>query len=188
MSDTFVELIGHPHYYINRYGLIKREYFFSKGKDGKTYRRKSKIRSSYVSCSTGYSVIEIQGKHYSMHRLVATHFIPNPENKRTVNHKDGNKLNYRDDNLEWATDSENIQHAYDNGMRYGAFLGRTGMCHHRSRAGIQINTITGEQKRFESARQASLSLNRCAEYVSAFIRRNKVHNGIIWKYDDKYSG
>lgn len=55
-------------------------------------------------------------KHPTVHRLVCLSFISNPENKPTVNHKDGNKLNNNVDNLEWNTYSENTQHAYDNGL------------------------------------------------------------------------
>ena len=55
-------------------------------------------------------------KKVAIHRLLALHFIPNPDNKRTVNHIDGDKTNNALSNLEWASDSENIQHAYDNDL------------------------------------------------------------------------
>jgi len=47
-----------------------------------------------------------------VHRIGATAFIPNPENKRFVNHLNGNKHDNRIINFEWSTHSENIQHAY----------------------------------------------------------------------------
>ena len=56
-------------------------------------------------------------KFYIIHRLVALAFIPNPENKRTVNHIDGIKMNNLVSNLEWNTQSENVQHSYDNGLK-----------------------------------------------------------------------
>lgn len=58
-----------------------------------------------------------KNKQVRVSRLVATHFIPNPENKPEVNHKDGNPLNNDVNNLEWATRSENMRHAYDMGLK-----------------------------------------------------------------------
>lgn len=62
----------------------------------------------------GYLRVSIGGKLKFVHRLVAEKYIPNPENKPQVNHKDGNKLNNCVDNLEWVTNMQNRQHAVKN--------------------------------------------------------------------------
>lgn len=56
-------------------------------------------------------------KYFSIHRLVAMHFIPNSKNKPEVNHIDGIKSNNSKSNLEWATVSENALHAFKIGLR-----------------------------------------------------------------------
>lgn len=72
----------------------------------------------------GYLVVNLSfgatRKRKSIARLVADAFIPNPENKPLVNHKNGrNKTNNSVDNLEWSTVSENTQHAFDTGLIVG---------------------------------------------------------------------
>lgn len=67
-------------------------------------------------CKRGYLYARTSNKNYQIHRLVASAFIDNPENKPCVNHKDGNRYNNKMNNLEWVTYIENAQHAIKNGL------------------------------------------------------------------------
>lgn len=64
---------------------------------------------------TGYLTVRLTDttkvKTHRVHRLVAQAFIPNPDNKPFVNHKDSNRQNNHVDNLEWVTAKENTDHA-----------------------------------------------------------------------------
>lgn len=55
-------------------------------------------------------------KTFSVHRLVCWKYLKNPEDKETVNHKNGIKADNLSTNLEWATRSEQVKHAWDNGL------------------------------------------------------------------------
>ena len=76
--------------------------------------RKERILSGWND--KGYVRCELNGKNIRVHRLVGKAFVPNLENKPQINHIDGNKGNNHADNLEWCTNAENTQHAYDNGL------------------------------------------------------------------------
>ena len=83
---------------------------------GKVYSIKygSKIMKPKMT-NIGYPVVRLSkdgvGRTWCIHRLVAENFIPNPENKKTVNHISGDRCDNRVENLEWATYTENNHHA-----------------------------------------------------------------------------
>lgn len=67
--------------------------------------------------SWGYFTVGVNKAPRLVHRLVAEAFIPNPENKPQVNHKNGDKLDNLPVNLEWVTPKENMEHARDTGLQ-----------------------------------------------------------------------
>lgn len=89
--------------------------------DGRIYKKKGndrRCKGHFIKSKVnknGYAIIDIQfnkvRKVIPLHRILAASFIPNPENKKTVNHKDGNKLNNSLLNLEWNTHKENNWHS-----------------------------------------------------------------------------
>ena len=88
-----------------------------------------KLLKPYIMRPSWYKKVHLWKKwvytHHSIHRLVAQYFIPNPENKPQVNHKDSNRLNNDIDNLEWATASENVKHWYKYGFMKSNLIGNT---------------------------------------------------------------
>lgn len=88
---------------------------------GRVKSLKGKVKILKPVLGRGYLRVDLskdgKPKHFNVHQLVALAFIPNPNCKREVNHIDGNKLNNYVDNLEWCTQSENIQHAVATGLK-----------------------------------------------------------------------
>lgn len=92
-----------------------KDYFV--GKDGFIYRKGKKLsgnKSNYYKVRIWYK--DGTSKEHFVHRLIASAYIPNPENKPIVNHIDGNKFNNSATNLEWVTAKENTQHALQMGL------------------------------------------------------------------------
>ena len=131
-------------------------------------------KDGYKKC-TLYTIGGIR-KHFMVHRLVAIHFIPNPENKPFINHIDGNKSNNIVTNLEWCTASENMIHADNIGLR--------DMSTHQPSNSKKIKCIeTGEV--FLSCLRAVKWLGKTSNSISSLVRgtnRNGKAFGYHWEF------
>jgi len=88
---------------------------------GSVYDKKLKCYVARTPNEDGYLKVTLRDdnekrKSFSVHRLVAICFIPNPNKLPEVNHKDGVKKRCTERNLEWVTHKDNIQHAWDTGL------------------------------------------------------------------------
>ena len=155
LDGTIFKIItDYENYVVSNNGdVIRLEY-----RDKKGANRPFKLLKPNIN-EDGYASTTLRNdegkKTFRIHRLVAREFIPNPENKETVNHIDGNKLNNRVENLEWNTREENMQHAYKIGLKKSnnimATSSKMKMC-----KPVKITVKeTGESLYFLSARECS---------------------------------
>lgn len=120
-----------------------------------------------------------------LHRLIAEHFIPNPNNLPQVNHKDGNKLNCNIENLEWVTEKDNVIHAYKNGLinhTRGEQHPNYGKCGGDSKRAIKVigrNVITGEIKEYNAMVETRKDGFLPSE-VSRSCKNGGIHHGFVF--------
>lgn len=101
--EVFIQVFN-SNYYISNFGRVynKRSHKITLSPEGKGK----------------YAKVKINGRKYRVHRLVASIFIPNPDNKPFVDHIDGDRYNNRVDNLRWVTSTENNRHLSETTRNY----------------------------------------------------------------------
>lgn len=115
----------------------------------------------------GYKQVDIGGRRFRVHRLVAMAFIPNPENKPQVNHINSLRADNRVCNLEWCTDLENRKHA----EKFGKAC--------KGVAGKKIwNYKTGEE--YESIREAARQTGKKEDYIRDCLHGRRPSAG--WEF------
>jgi len=128
--------------------------------------------------------------NHLIHRLVASSFIDNPDNKKCVNHKDGNKKNNHSYNLEWCTYSENEKHSYSElGKKPNKTnLGNVGIKARDAKPVAEINDHNVVINYWGSASEAARETGLCQGRISCVCRGETVkgkHNGRGFIYISK---
>ena len=139
----------------------------------------------------GYEQIKLsyngKSKTFKVHRIIASTFIPNPENKPQVNHIDENKRNNNMNNLEWCTCLENIRH--------GTGIARSA----KSRRGLRVDNSKALEawrkpivqydkdgnfiKEWSSATEAGDALNIGSSHITSCCRHKRLSTGgFKWEY------
>ena len=183
IQPKWKDIVGYENeYQINQFGEIRTLKDSPKLKKYDVLKPQISKRNGYV-----YQMLYKNGKEklLRVHRLVAMAFLPNPNNLPQVNHKDGNKQNNSVDNLEWCKQSDNMKHAYKNGLQIPSENQRKAIINTNKlkqkkvcqiKDGEIINTFSGIS---EASRQTKISIScisRCCNL------KRKSTNGYEWRF------
>ncbi len=176
-NEKWISLNGR--YEVSNYGRVRsRPYEYLDNRN--RLRRRRGCLLKFGIRGDGYYVVNVSGygnkRTWKVHQLVANAFIPNPDNFRCINHKNGIKTDNRVENLEWCSYSHNLKHRYrvlgiENVKNYGSQNGQSK---------VILDVSTGIY--YESIKEASNAYNIKRSTLNAMlngVNPNKTNLKII---------
>lgn len=155
--------------------VVQQGYFISNL--GRLKDNRGKIRNGYKCHHSGEIVVRVNSSRkvenkYSIQKLVALAFIPNPLNKPCICHLDGDKTNNRVENLQWSTPSEICHNNVKKGL----------ITHHKRKIG-QYDLNDNLIQEFDSIKEAT-DATKVSTIKNVLYKRQNTGGGFLWKYLD----
>lgn len=175
--EVWKRVKGYENYLtVSNQGRVKS---FMRSPDGKILKTQTDKKGyQRLTCT-----IEGEKVRFKVHRLVAEHFIDNPDNKPQVNHKDGNKRNNSVSNLEWVSNRENCRHAIKAGLWDSVIKGARRENEKRKKAiiGYYYTETSSCSKYFGSISEAEMTIG--SRHIVDVLKGKRSHaKGWTFRY------
>lgn len=163
MNEIWKDIKGYEgKYQVSNLGRVKSLQRWS----GTKYYNREYVLNNYLNKNNGYVYVYLtknnKSKNIRLHKLVAEHFIDNPNNYSQINHIDGNKENNQANNLEWCDSSYNIKDMYKRKGKYD-----------------NDNEVIQKYKELKSCNKVAKLFNMSGENIRHILIRNNIQrNGV----------
>lgn len=197
INEEWKPINDYPNYMISNLGRVKsvERTCTTKNRWGEIERVVNEKILKTTSGKDGYIKVVLcknsKAKTFLVHRLVATHFIPNPENLPCVNHRDENPSNPTYTNLEWCSHKYNSNYGTSKERISEKHIGKILTSEHKSKIaeGHNVSIIQYDKDMnlitiWASGKEAEMATGISAGNISHVCKgKRKTAGGCIWKYN-----